>query len=194
MEFMIDTGCQVTILATPADIYGYVPFDGTRGTGYEIDMTGYVVFPGLSCNMALVVASIGSEGLLGTEALQSCLPHQLDLQTGQLWADGRSTLQLHQQRQAIHSPHQHQYAHVFPAPGEPVMGRSTAVQHEIKTNDARPVQCGPRQLALAGLRTEQTCVTQMLEGGQIEPSDSVANFQEEDSKEQLRITVKSFIQ
>ena len=58
------------------------------------------VFPGLSCAMVLVVASIGSEGLLGTEALQSCLPHQLDLRTGQLWVDGRSTLQLHQQRQA----------------------------------------------------------------------------------------------
>ena len=40
-----------------------------------------------------------SEGLLGMEALQSCLPHQLDLRTGQLWADGQSTLQLHQQRQ-----------------------------------------------------------------------------------------------
>ena len=35
------------------------------------------------------------------EALQSCLPHQLDLHTGQLWADGQSTLQLHQQRQAV---------------------------------------------------------------------------------------------
>ena len=35
---------------------------------------------------------------MGTEALQSCLPHQLDLHTGQLWAAGRSTLQLHQQR------------------------------------------------------------------------------------------------
>ena len=34
------------------------------------------------------------------EALQSCLPHQLDLRTGQLWADGQSMLQLHQQRQA----------------------------------------------------------------------------------------------
>ena len=48
--------------------------------------------------MLFVVASIGSDGLLGMEALQSCLPHQLDLRTGQLWADGRSTLQLHQQR------------------------------------------------------------------------------------------------
>ena len=38
------------------------------------------------------MASIRSDGL------QSCLPHQLDLGTGQLWAEGRSTLQLHQQR------------------------------------------------------------------------------------------------
>ena len=30
-----------------------------------------VVFPGLSCDMLFVVASIGSDGLLGTEALQS---------------------------------------------------------------------------------------------------------------------------
>ena len=59
-----------------------------------------VIFPGLSCDMILVVASIGSDGLLGTEALQSCLPHQLDLRTGQLWVEGRSTLQLHQQRLA----------------------------------------------------------------------------------------------
>ena len=57
----------------------------------EIDMN--IDIPGLSCNMILVLASIGSNGLLGTEALQSCLPDQLDLRTGQLWAEGRSTLQ-----------------------------------------------------------------------------------------------------
>ena len=55
----------------------------------ELDMT--VVFPGLSCEM------------LGTDALQSCLPHQLDLRMGQLWADCRSTLQLHQQRLSPHA-------------------------------------------------------------------------------------------
>ena len=60
-----------------------------------------IVFPGLSCDMLLVVASIISDGLLGTEALEPCLPHQLDLRTGQLWAEGRSTLQLYQQR---HTP------------------------------------------------------------------------------------------
>ena len=61
------------------------------------------------------------------------------------------------------------FRHVFPAPGEPVTGRTTSVQHEIITSDARPVRCG---LAPAGLRKEQTCVQEMLHGGQIEPSDS----------------------
>ena len=51
--------------------------------------------------MILVVAIIGSYGLLGTEALQSCLSYQLDLRMGQMWAEGRSTLQVHQQRQAL---------------------------------------------------------------------------------------------
>ena len=32
---------------------------------------------------------------------------------------------------------------------------------------------GPRRLAPAGLRTEQTCIKEMLEGGQIESSDSL---------------------
>ena len=33
------------------------------------------------------------------------------------------------------------YRHVFPALGEPVTGRTTSVQHEILTSDARPVRC-----------------------------------------------------
>ena len=66
----------------------------------------------------------------------------------------------------------HRYEHVFPAPGEPVTGRSKSVQHEIVTKDGRPVRCGPRRLAPAGLRKEQECVKDMLTGGQIEPSDS----------------------
>ena len=114
VEIMIDTGCQVTILAT-------LVFEKKMCTAHpqvrsrirpcaqrlvsadsspltvigKIDLD--VVFPGLKCSMCCVVASIGSDGLLGMEALQSCLPHQLDLRTGQSWAEGRSTLQLHQQ-------------------------------------------------------------------------------------------------
>ena len=61
------------------------------------------------------------------------------------------------------------YAHVIPAPGEPVTGRTTAVQHDIETNGARPVRCGPRRLAPAGLRTEQTWIKDMLEGVKLSP-------------------------
>ena len=63
----------------------------------------------------------------------------------------------------------HRYKHVFPAPGEPVTGRTTSVQHEILTSDARPIRCGPSQLAPAGLRTEQTCVQEMLVGVRLSP-------------------------
>ena len=66
----------------------------------------------------------------------------------------------------------HRYEHVFPAPGEPMTRRTKSVQHEIITKDARPIRCGPRRLAPAGLRTEQECAKDMLTGGQIEPSDS----------------------
>ena len=319
VEFMIDTGCQVTILATSvfekmcmADpqvkfrirpcTRRLVSADSSPLTVVgQIDLD--VVFPGLRCNMCCVVANIGSDGLLTTEALQSCLPHQLDLRTGQLWAEGRSTLQLHQHKSTpdvrgllltavvlppdsevvapfslngghlglcalivpdrdlteefgvvvghtsvdastpstnvliinpnveevvlpcgscigwlvpvsavtvarselrlptnmavvLHVPEYledivegshaslgdtgrqsqrnllHRYEHVFPAPGEPVTGRSKSVQHEIVTKDGRPVHCGPRRLAPAGLRKEQECVKDMLTGGQIEPSDS----------------------
>ena len=114
MEVEIDTGCQVTILATTvfermctADPMVRSRLRPCRRRLVSVDSSPLtvkgelelnVVFPRLSCDMLFVVASIGSDSLLGTEALQSCLPHQLDLPTGQLLADGRSTLQLHQQR------------------------------------------------------------------------------------------------
>ena len=114
VEFMIDTGCQVTILATSVfekmcKVHPQVKSRIRSCTRWLVSADSSpltvvgrinldVVFPGLQCNMCCVVACIGSDGLLGTEALQSCLPHQLDLRTGQLWAEGRSTLQLHQQK------------------------------------------------------------------------------------------------
>ena len=45
-------------------------------------------------------------------------------------------------------------------------------RHDIETNGARPVRCGPRCLAPTGLQTEQECIKDILEAGQIEPSDS----------------------
>ena len=111
---MIDTGCQVTILATSVfeKMCKVHPQVKTRlslctrrlvsADSSPLTVVGRinldVAFPGLQCNMCCVVANIGSDGLLGTEALPSCLPHQLYLRTGQLWAEGRSTLQLHQQK------------------------------------------------------------------------------------------------
>ena len=85
VEFMIDTGCQVTILATSvfermcaADPLfesrlrpcrrRLVSADSSPLMVWgELDMT--IVYPGVRCDMVLVVASIGSEGLLLMEAL-----------------------------------------------------------------------------------------------------------------------------
>ena len=119
IEFMIDTGCQVTILAMSvfermctADprIWGRLRPCHQHLVSADLspllvcgELCMAVAFPGLQCDILLVVASIGSEGLLGTEALQPCLPHQLDLRTRQLWADGQSTLKLHLQQQAVHA-------------------------------------------------------------------------------------------
>ena len=114
IEFMIDIGCQVTILSTMVfqrmcvanpEVHSALQTSRRRLVSADssplmvqgqLDLD--IVFPGLCCKMLFVVANIGSDGLLGTEALQSYLPHQLDLRTGQLWADGWSMLKLHQQR------------------------------------------------------------------------------------------------
>ena len=104
VEFMLDTGSQVTILATtifermctvdPMVRSRLRPCRRRLVSAHSSPLTVKgelelnVVFPGLCCDMLFVVANIGSDGLLGTEALQSCLPHQLDLRTGQLWAAG----------------------------------------------------------------------------------------------------------
>ena len=104
---MIDTVCQVTILA--ASVFEHMCTSDPQMRArlhpcgrrlVSADSSPLAVKGEMSCDMLVVVANIGSDGLLGTEALQSCLPHQLDLRTGQLWAEGRSTLQLHQQRLA----------------------------------------------------------------------------------------------
>ena len=105
VEFMIDTGCQMTILSTTVFEHMCTVDPRVRSElrpcRRRLVSELSVAFPGLCCDMLFVVANIGSDGLLGTEALQSCLPHQLDLRTGQLWADGWSTLHLHQQRLAL---------------------------------------------------------------------------------------------
>ena len=145
VDFMIDTGYQVTILAT--SVFNRMCTADPRIRGLlrpcrrrlvsadssplmvrgELCMT--IVFPGLQCDMMLIITSVGSEGLLGTEVLQSCLPLQLDLRTGQLWADGQSTLQLHQQRQVVRASTYTEGSLVVPLDSEivvPVSIRSPA--------------------------------------------------------------------
>ena len=81
VEFMIDTGCQVTILATSVFEKMCVtdPWVLSRlcPCGRRLvlaDSWLNIDFPGLSSDMILVVASIGSDGLLGTEACSRVCP------------------------------------------------------------------------------------------------------------------------
>ena len=92
IEFMIDTGCQVTILSTTVFEHMCTVDPAVRSALRPCrrrlvlaDSSPLIVqgqlelnieFPGLCCDMLFVVANIGSDGLLGTEALQSYLPHQ----------------------------------------------------------------------------------------------------------------------
>ena len=87
IEFMIDTGCQVTILSTtvfermctadPTVRSKLRPCQRRLVSANSSPLTVQgqlelvIVFPGLSCDMLFVVANIGSDGLLSTEALQS---------------------------------------------------------------------------------------------------------------------------
>ena len=82
VEFMIDTGCQVTILATSVfekmcKIHlqvksGLILCTRRLVSADSSPLTAMgwinlnVAFPGLQCDMCCVVASIGSDGLLGT--------------------------------------------------------------------------------------------------------------------------------
>ena len=124
-----------------------------------------VVLPSFSCVGELVPVSVARSAVTLLGVNRTFPAHLEDIVVG-------SHPFLGPERRARLRTILHQYAHVFHAPGEPVTGRTTAVRHDIDTQDARPVRCGPRRLAPAVLRTEQTFIRAMLEGGQIEPSDS----------------------
>ena len=81
VDFMIDTGCQVTILPTSVFERMCVSDPRVRPCGRRLvaadsstltvhgELNITVVFPGLSCDMIPVVANIGSDGLLGTKIM-----------------------------------------------------------------------------------------------------------------------------
>ena len=64
------------------------------------------------------------------------------------------------------------YSDLFPTPGSTLTGHTDAVEHEIDTGDSSPIRCAPRRMSPQKMKKEEECVTEMLTGGQIEPSDS----------------------
>ena len=75
--------------------------------------------------------------------------------------------------------HQHQlvgvllrYADLFPRPGSTLTGHTDAVEHEIDTGDGSLIRCAPRRMSPQKMKKEEEYMTEMLTGGQIEPSDS----------------------
>ena len=57
-----ESALQVTTMSTPVGLSGLVSFD-VQG---QLELS--IALPGLCCDMLFVVANIGSDGLLGTEA------------------------------------------------------------------------------------------------------------------------------
>ena len=61
---------------------------------------------------------------------------------------------------------------LFPTLGSILTGHTDAVEHNIDTGDSQPVRCVPRRMSSQKIKREETCVEEMLSGGQIEPSES----------------------
>ena len=64
------------------------------------------------------------------------------------------------------------FVDLFPTPGSSLTGHTDAVEHNIDTGDSQPVRCAPRRMSSQKIKREETCVEEMLAGGQIEPSES----------------------
>ena len=65
-----------------------------------------------------------------------------------------------------------QFTDLFPVPGSALTGHKDAVEHTIDTGATAPIRCAPRRMSPQKIKKEEACITEMLTGGQIEPSDS----------------------
>ena len=65
-----------------------------------------------------------------------------------------------------------QFGDVFPVPGEPITGHTNAVQHDIDTDDTRPIRTPLRRLSPTKIREQEVKIAEMLRDGQIKASDS----------------------
>ena len=68
------------------------------------------------------------------------------------------------------------YSNLFPIPGSALTGHTDAVEHEINMWDWSPIRCAPRRMSPQKMKKEEECVAEMLNGGQIEPSDSPSDW------------------
>ena len=65
-----------------------------------------------------------------------------------------------------------EFVDLFPIPGSALTGHTDAVEHTINTSDTPPIRCAPRRMSPQKIKQEESCIEEMLSGGQIEPSDS----------------------
>ena len=66
-----------------------------------------------------------------------------------------------------------QFVDLFPVPGSALTGHTDAVEHTIDTGDSPLIRCAPRRMSPQKIKQEESCVAEMLTGGQIEPSDGL---------------------
>ena len=64
------------------------------------------------------------------------------------------------------------FVDLFPVPGSTLTGHTDAVEHTIDTGHSTSIRCAPRRMSPQKIKQEETCVAEMLAGGQIEPNDS----------------------
>ena len=65
-----------------------------------------------------------------------------------------------------------QFVDLFPVPGSTLTGHTDAVEYTIDTGHNTPIRCAPHRISPPKIKQEETCVAEMLAGGQIDPSDS----------------------
>ena len=65
-----------------------------------------------------------------------------------------------------------EFVDLFPIPGSALTGHTGAVEHTIDTGDTPPIRCAPRRMSPQKMKQEESCIEEMLSGGQIEPSNS----------------------
>ena len=153
--------------------------DCGQNSGGSVTMKSSVLVSNFSQD-TVVVAPFSEVGMIAqVSAIQSIMEplHRPQVDVGSLPAHLRDLLDqtsrdldiAQQRRLADVLLH---YSELFPTPGSTLTGHTDAMEHEIDTGDSSPKCCAPRRMSPQKMKKEEECVTEMLTGGQIEPSDS----------------------